>query len=61
MTGEHVREKSRDEQTVLPKVEEELQVAVDQAQRYGADLRERYGLTNLWLFAVVGIGLERVV
>jgi hypothetical protein len=36
-------------------------VAGEQAQRYGAALSERYGLTDLRLYAVVGIGLERVV
>jgi hypothetical protein len=38
-----------------------LQEADNQAHRYGAALRERYGLTDLRLFAVMGIGLERVV
>jgi hypothetical protein len=61
LTGEQVREKTRAELAALPKVEEELQAAAEQAQRYGAALSERYGLTDLRLFAVVGIGLERVV
>jgi hypothetical protein len=61
LTGEQVREKSGDELTKLPEVAEQLQDAADQARRYGAALSARYGLTDLRLFAVVGIGLERVV
>jgi hypothetical protein len=38
-----------------------LQEADNQAHRYGAALRKRYGLTDLRAFAVVGVGLERVV
>ncbi|MFO7639963.1 MAG: AAA family ATPase [Candidatus Competibacteraceae bacterium] len=60
-TGEQVRELSREALAALPNVEKELQEAADQARRYGAVLQERYGLTDLRLFAVVGIGLERVV
>ncbi|MCC8992710.1 MAG: hypothetical protein LM550_03275 [Candidatus Contendobacter sp.] len=60
-----MRGKSLDELAALPKVEEkleeELQAAADQARRYGSALSERYGLTDLRLFAVVGTGLERVV
>ncbi len=61
LTGEQVKAKSMAELAALPKVEEELQAAGVQARRYGAALSERYGLTDLRLFAVVGIGLERVV
>jgi hypothetical protein len=61
LTGEQVREKSGDELTKLPEVAEQLKDAADQARRYGAALSARYGLTDLRLFAVVGIGLERVV
>jgi hypothetical protein len=61
LTGEQVREKSRDELAALPEVKKELQAAGEQAQRYGSALSERYGLTDLRLFAVVGVGLERVV
>ena len=38
-----------------------LDEAEAQAQRYGTALRDRYGLTDLRAFAVVGLGLERVV
>jgi hypothetical protein len=60
-TREQVRELSREALAALPEVEEELQAAAAQARRYGAALSERYGLTDLRLFAVVGVGLERVV
>ena len=61
LTGEQVREQSQDKLAALPAVQTALQAAGNQAQRYGAALSERYGLTDLRLLAVVGIGLERVV
>ncbi len=61
LTGEQVRAKSMAELAALAAVKAELDVAADQARRYGTALSERYGLTNLRLYAVVGIGLERVV
>lgn len=39
----------------------ELETAAEQARRYGRALSERYGLSDLRLYAVVGVGLERVV
>jgi hypothetical protein len=42
-------------------VKEALEEAAEQAQRYGEALADRYGLTDLRLYAVVGVGLERVV
>ena len=56
-----MREQSQDKLAALPAVQTALQAAGNQAQRYGAALSERYGLTDLRLLAVVGIGLERVV
>jgi len=61
LTGEQVKAKSMAELAALSAVKAELDAAADQARRYGAALSERYGLTDLRLFAVVGIGLERVV
>ncbi|MDG4594246.1 MAG: AAA family ATPase [Candidatus Contendobacter sp.] len=61
LTGEQVREKTHDELATLPLVKAQLRAAADQAQQYGAALRERYGLTDLRAFAVVALGLERVV
>ena len=61
LAGEQVRALSPAELAALPEVERVLQTAGEQARRYGAALSERYGLTDLRLFAVVGIGLERVV
>lgn len=61
LTGEQVREQSRDALAALPVVRTALEAAGNQAQRYGAALSERYGLTDPRLYAVVGIGLERVV
>ncbi len=61
LTGEQVRGQSQDELAALPAVKTAFQAAENQAQRYGAALSERYGLTDLSLLAVVGIGQERVV
>jgi hypothetical protein len=60
LDGEQVRAKTREELATLPAVKAELDVAAAQARRYGAALSERYGLTDLRLYAVVGVGLERV-
>ncbi len=61
LTGEEVKAQSMAELAALAAVEAQLAAAAAQARRYGAALSERYGLTDLRLFAVVGIGLERVV
>jgi hypothetical protein len=61
LTGAQARERSHDELAARPVVMAKLDEAEAQAQRYGAALRDRYGLTDLRAFAVVGIGLERVV
>ncbi|NEX18418.1 MAG: AAA family ATPase [Halochromatium sp.] len=61
LTGEQVRTRTPEELAALPAVTEALQAAGQQAQRYGAALSERYGLSDLRLYAVVGVGLERVV
>ena len=61
LTGEQAREKTRAELAVLPVVKAKLKEAEEQARRYGAALRERYHLTDLRAFAVVALGLERVV
>ena len=61
LTGEQARERPPAELAARPAVAAKLAEAEAQAQRYGAALRDRYGLTDLRLFAVVGIGLERVV
>jgi len=61
LTGEQLRERAPDELTALPPVAAKLREAEDQAHRYGAALRERYRLSDLRLFVVVGLGIERVV
>jgi hypothetical protein len=61
LTGEQARGKTRDELAALPAVAAKLDEAADQARRYGAALRERHGLRDLRAFAVVALGLERVV
>ena len=61
LTGEQVKAQSMAELAALAAVQAQLAAAAEQARRYGAALSVRYGLTDLRLFAVVGIGLERVV
>ena len=61
LTGEQACGKTRDELAALPVVAAKLDEAEDQARRYGAALRERYSLSDLRAFAVVALGLERVV
>jgi hypothetical protein len=61
LTGEQARGKTRDELAALPAVAAKLDEAEDQARRYGAALRDRYRLTGLRAFAVIALGLERVV
>jgi len=45
----------------LPPVAAKLEEAKDQALRYGDILQERYQLDHITRFAIVAIGLERVV
>ena len=61
LTGEQVREKTQEALAVLPLVKAKLTEADDQARRYGAALQTRYGFTDLRAFAVVALGLERIV
>jgi len=61
LDGKQLRAASADELAAQPAVRQALQAAAEQAHRYGAALTERYGLTDLRLYAVVAIGLERVV
>jgi hypothetical protein len=61
LTGEQAHERTREALAALPAVAAKLDEAEEQARRYGAALRERYGLTDLRAFAVAGIGMERVV
>jgi len=45
----------------LPAVAAQLDAAAAQAADYGATLRARHGLTDLRAFAVVALGVERLV
>lgn len=61
LSGEQVRERARDDLIALPVVAAKLDEAAAQARRYGATLREGYGVTDLRAFAVVALGVERLV
>jgi hypothetical protein len=61
LSGEQVRALSAADLAARPPVAAKLAEAAHQARRYGAALATRYPVTDLRLFAVVGIGLERVV
>ncbi|MDG4594084.1 MAG: AAA family ATPase [Candidatus Contendobacter sp.] len=61
LTGEQTRAKTREELVVLPVVVAKLDEAEEQARRYGVALRDRYRLTDLRAFAIVALGVERLV
>ncbi|TVS02620.1 MAG: AAA family ATPase [Rhodobacteraceae bacterium] len=61
LSGEQLKAKTIAELEALPAVAAKLDEATAQAQRYAAVLQQRYGLSELHHFAVVGVGLERVV
>ena len=61
LSGEQLTAKTQAELEALPAVVAKLDEATEQAQRYGAVLQQRYGLSAVHRFAVVGLGLERVV
>jgi hypothetical protein len=61
LSGEQVRAQSRETLAALPTVAAKLDEAAAQAADYGAILRERHGLKDLRAFAVVALGLERLV
>ncbi|TAN50188.1 MAG: AAA family ATPase [Methylococcaceae bacterium] len=61
LSGQELAARSRDALAQLPAVAAKLEEAAEQAQRYGAALTARYGLTGLRCYAVVALGFERVV
>ncbi|MEA1048687.1 AAA family ATPase [Lamprobacter modestohalophilus] len=61
LTGEQVREQTPEALARAAPVAEALAAASEQARRYGKALRKRFGLNEICEFAVVGIGLERVI
>ncbi|MGI9213731.1 MAG: hypothetical protein ACR2HF_14775, partial [Methylococcaceae bacterium] len=61
LTGLEVNAKSREELLVLPLVRKKLDEARSQAERYADTLKTRYGIPTITCFAVVALGLERVV
>jgi Protein of unknown function (DUF1703). len=61
LTGEQVRAQSREALAQLPAVAAQLDAAAAQAADYGATLRARHGLKDLRAFAVVALGVERLV
>ena len=61
LTGAEVRARSRESLAALPSVVAQLDAAADQARDYGATLANRHGLTGLNAFAVVALGVERLI
>ena len=61
LSGEELRQKSREELMQLPLVASKLAEAEVQAMRYGDSLIERFKLPSITRFAVVALGLERLV
>ncbi|NVZ07947.1 AAA family ATPase [Allochromatium humboldtianum] len=61
LSGEQVRERSREALAELAPVVKKLDEAEAQARVYGDTLKARYGLRKLHAFAVVALGVERLV
>ena len=61
LSGQALKEISHEALMQLPPVAAKLEEAKDQALRYGDILQERYQLDHITRFAIVAIGLERVV
>ncbi|MGI9211231.1 MAG: PD-(D/E)XK nuclease domain-containing protein, partial [Methylococcaceae bacterium] len=61
MTGLEIKTATPEELLALSLVITRLDEAKAQAQRYGNALKSRYGLSSLTCFAVVALGLERLV
>ena len=61
LSGEAVRAQSHEILCRIPQVAEKLKEAREQALRYGQALKDRYNLTAITGFAVVALGLERIV
>jgi hypothetical protein len=61
LSGEEVKTRSREALSQIPSVAEKLKEAREQVLRYGQVLKTRYNLTTLTGFAVVALGLERIV
>ncbi len=61
LSGDQVRTQSREHLAGLPAVASKLDEAAVQAAAYGATLRARHGLSDLRAFAVVALGVERLV
>ena len=61
LSGEQVCEQSRQALAELTPVIRKLDEAETQARSYGATLKQRYGFQKLHAFAVVALGVERLV
>ena len=61
LSGEQVRNMSMGELAELPQIAAALESATEQARDYGGILIKRYELKDLRQYAVVSVGLERVV
>jgi len=62
LNGEEVSARSQDELLAVKKVKSEMDEAKKQLQVYRQNLQRKYGAAlKLRSFAVVGIGLERVI
>ena len=62
LSGQEVKQKSREELLAIEKVKEKLKEATTQVKGYRKRLLDKYGSTlNLRTFAVVGLGFEKVV
>ena len=62
LSGQEVKQKSREELLAIEKVKDKLKEASTQVKGYRKRLLDKYGSTlNLRTFAVIGLGFEKVV
>jgi hypothetical protein len=61
LSGEQVRAAAREDLAQRSAVAARLNAAEAQARDYGTTLMQRYGLKTLHTFAVVALGVERLV
>lgn len=61
LTGAELEKMPREELIAMPAVQHQLRQGEMQAREYGQDLLQRFGDIDLRCFAVVALGLERIV
>ena len=61
LSGAQLEKMPREELMTIPAVQKQLQQGEEQALDYGQELLQRFGTLDLRCFAIVALGLERIV